>query len=135
MTSPSPTSFSYRPYIESALATPGGHLSIGRGGFTLSYGEGARLSGYDLETVRAECVAAGLPVIDSLGVPLDAVLHLAVAGPMIAVGRDPDPAPWHALSFASLSAVAAAYAAAGAEVWNLPGIPSDPNPAAEGSAP
>ena len=135
MTSPSPTSFNYRPYIESALATPGGHLSIGRGGFTLYYGEGARLSGYELETVKAECIAAGLPVIDSLCVPFDAVLHLAVAGPMIAVGRDPDPEPWHALSFASLSAVAAAFAAAGAEVWNLPEIAKCAEPAAEGRAP
>ena len=133
MTNHSSAGFSYRPYIESALATPGGHLSIGRGGFTLYYGEGARLSGYDLETVKAECIAAGLPVIDSLGVPFDAVLHLAVAGPMIAVGRDPDPAPWHALSFASLSAVAAAYAANGAEVWNLPGIGSCAEPASERS--
>lgn len=135
MTSPSPATFSYQPYIESALTTPGGHLSIGRGGFTLHYGEGARLSGYDLDTVKAECIAAGLPVIDSLAVPFDAVLHLAVAGPMIAVGRDPDPAPWHALSFASLSAVAAAYAAAGAEVWNLPEVATASEPATAGRAP
>lgn len=134
MTSPSPPSFSYRPYIDSALRTPGGHLSIGRGGFTLYHSEGARLSGYDLEPVKAACIAAGLPVIDSLCVPFDAVLHLAVAGPMIAVGRDPDPAPWRALSFASLSAVAADYAAAGAEVWNLQGIANRPIPASEGSA-
>ncbi|RWJ00041.1 hypothetical protein [Mesorhizobium sp.] len=134
MTSPSSTRFSYGPYIDSALRTPGGHLSIGRGGFTLHYGEGARLSGYDLEMVKAECIAAGLPVIDSLAVPFDAMLHLAVAGPMIAVGRDPDPAPWHALSFASLSAVAAAYAAAGAEVWNLPELAVPSAPATAGRA-
>ncbi|MEO5322850.1 hypothetical protein PV773_05950 [Mesorhizobium sp. CC13] len=135
MTRPSPTSFNYRPYIDSALRTPGGHLSIGRGGFTLHYGEGARLSDYELQTVKAECIAAGLPVIDSLAVPFDAALHLAVAGPMIAVGRDPDPAPWHALSFASVSAVAAAYAAAGAEVWNLPEIATPSGPATAGRAP
>tara|TARA_R110000787_G_scaffold51907_8_gene122609 strand:+ start:997 stop:1182 length:186 start_codon:yes stop_codon:yes gene_type:complete len=44
---------------------------------------------------------------------------LSASGPMIAVGREPDPQPWHALSFAPLSEVARAYAAAGAEVCNL----------------
>jgi len=41
---------------------------------------------------------------------------------MIAVGRDPDPEPWHSLSFGSLQAIARTYADAGAEVWNVPGI-------------
>src|SRR3954469_7750726 len=46
-------SMSYAAEIARALATPGGHLSIGRGGFTLHYGN-ARLSGYDCETIKAE---------------------------------------------------------------------------------
>lgn len=45
------------------------------------------LSGYEIETVKAECIAAGLPVIDGLGVPLEAVVNIAVAGPMVAAGR------------------------------------------------
>lgn len=36
----------YSADIAAALATPGGHLSIGRGGFTLHYRNGAMLSGY-----------------------------------------------------------------------------------------
>ena len=32
--------------IAHAMATPGGHLAIGRGGFTLHY-KNSRLSGYD----------------------------------------------------------------------------------------
>ena len=42
-----PTLQDYDDYIASALRTEGGHLSIGRGGFTLYYARGARLSGYD----------------------------------------------------------------------------------------
>ncbi len=47
--------------IARALATPGGHLSIGRGGFTLHY-ENARLGGCDCETIKA---AASRPVCRS----------------------------------------------------------------------
>ena len=65
---------------------------------------------------------------------------LAVEGPMIAVGKAPDPRPWHFLShapaasrkcsafrcaarFGELAHVAALYHAAGAEVLNVPGVP------------
>jgi hypothetical protein len=60
----------YSAEITRALATPGGHLSIGRGGFTLHY-DNARLEGYDCDAVKAEAIAAGLPVIDSRPVPFD----------------------------------------------------------------
>jgi hypothetical protein len=109
----------YDAYIARALATDGGHLSIGRGGFSLYFGRGAHLSGYDCETVKAACIAAGLPVIDSRGVEFAAVARLAIDGPMIAVGEPPSPPPYHALAYAPLSVVAAAYRAAGAEVVNL----------------
>ena len=122
MTTHHPSPSRYKPDIDAALNTVGGHLSIGRGGFTLHFGNGARLSGYDIEPIKAECIAAGLPVIDSLAAPFDAVAELAIGGPMIAVGRDPDPEPWHSLSFGSLQAIARNYADAGAEVWNVPGI-------------
>lgn len=124
MTNDQPEKYSYKSNIDNALKTPGGHLSIGRGGFTLHYGQGARLLGYDIEPIKAECIAAGLPVIDSLSVPFSAVADLAIRGPMVAVGREPDPQPWHSLSFASLQSIALAYAEAGAEVWNMPGIPA-----------
>lgn len=64
------------------------------------------------------------PVIDSLCVGFEHVADLAIRGPMVAVGRDPDPQPWGALSFAPLQHVAAAYAAAGARIWNMPEIES-----------
>ena len=54
----------YADYLARAVATPGGHLSIGRGGFILHF-EHSRLSGYDCETNKAAAVAAGFPVIDS----------------------------------------------------------------------
>jgi hypothetical protein len=111
----------YDAYIVRALATAGGHLSIGRGGFSLHFGRGAHLSGYECETVKAACIAAGLPVIDSREVEFAAAARLAINGPMIAVGEPPSPPPYHALAYAPLSLVAAAYRAAGADVVNLDG--------------
>ena len=111
-------SYDYGDAIAKALATQGGHLFIGRGGFSLHY-ENGWLSGYDCETVKAAAIAAGLPVIDSRKVDLGKVAELAIRGPMIAVGRPADPPPWNALSYAPLVAVAEAYARAGADVCNL----------------
>lgn len=113
------TTGEYDAYIARALATAGGHLAIGRGGFSLYFDRGAHLSGYDCETVKAACVAAGLPVIDSRMLDFAAVARLAIKGPMIAVGEAPSSPPYHALSFAPLAVVAAAYRSAGAEVWNV----------------
>jgi hypothetical protein len=106
--------------IGRALQTEGGHLSIGRGGFSLYFDRGATLSGYDCGPIKAACIARGLPVIDSREVAFDVVFQLAVRGPMIAVGRPPDPAPWHAFASAPLQVVAESYRIAGAEVFNLP---------------
>ena len=103
-------------YIASALTAKGGYLRIGCGGFGLYFADGASLHGYDCDTIKAECVAAGLPVIDSREAPFEKVA-------MVAVGRAPDPKPYHALSFAPLSYVAEAYRSIGAEVINLPHDP------------
>lgn len=108
----------YATYIESAKQTAGGHLHIGRGGFTLHFGS-SRLSGYDCERIKTLCVTAGLPVIDSRQAPIDLVAKLAVTGPMIAVNTEADPHPWHAFAYAPLGAVAAAYRHAGAELFNI----------------
>src|SRR5579859_995204 len=113
----------YSAKIAKALATPGGHLSIGRGGWTLcyagDYGGIARLSWYNPDGIKPLAIAAGLPVIDSRCASIESVARLAISGPMIAVGQQPDPQPWHAFSHAPLIAVARAYAAEGAEVYNL----------------
>ena len=111
--------------IAKALATEGGHLSIGRGGFILWYGDGCRLLGYDSEPIKAACIEAGLPVIDSRGVAFDAVARLAIRGPMVSVGAPPDPPPYGPFNYAPLAAVALAYRAAGAEVVNLPETAAD----------
>jgi hypothetical protein len=110
----------YRDYIREALVTEGGHLAIGRGGFTLYFARGAYLSGHDCETIKTACIAAGLPVIDSRALPFEVVCNLAVRGPMVAVGELASPPPWGAFSYAPIAAVADAYRAAGAEVWNIP---------------
>ena len=109
----------YDAYIARALATEGGHLSIGRGGATLHF-ERSRLSGCAEDVMKAAAIAAGLPVIDSRNVPFETAWALAVRGPMIAVGEAPSPPPCHALSYAPLAFVAEAYRAAGAEVFNIP---------------
>ena len=75
-----PAQRDYEDYIVSALRTEGGHLSIGRGGFTLYYARGATLSGYDCESIKACCIAAGVPVIDSRMVAFEDVVRLAVSG-------------------------------------------------------
>jgi hypothetical protein len=105
--------------IARALATPGGHLSVGRGAAVLHY-DNARLEIYDCETVKQAAIAAGLPVIDSRRIPFELAAKLAVKGPMIAVNRSPSPRPWHGFSYAPLAVVAAAYRRAGAEVFNIP---------------
>jgi hypothetical protein len=117
--SDNPTLRDYDEYITSALGTEGGHLSVGRGGFTLYFASGARLSGYDCESVKACCIAAGLPVIDSRMVAFEDVVRLAVSGPMPAVGEEASWPPYHALSYAPLAVLANAYQAAGAEVFNI----------------
>jgi hypothetical protein len=129
------TTADYSADIAAALATEGGHLSIGRGGFTLHYCSGAMLSGYGCEEIKTQSTAAGLPVIDSRYVDFHAVLQLTLGGPLVAVGREPEPAPWHGLSYAPLRAVAAGYAAAGAEVRNIPGAETMAPPARRRAGP
>jgi hypothetical protein len=108
----------YATEIARALATPGGHLSIGRGGATLYFGN-SRLQTYDCDAIKDAAITAGLPVIDSRNAPFDLVAKLAVQGPMVAVNTDPSPRPWHGFSYAPLAAVATAYRRAGAEVFNI----------------
>lgn len=105
--------------IARALATPAGHLNIGRGGYTLHY-DHTRLSGYDDAVIKPASIAAGLPVIDSRPVPFEIAAKLVIRGPMIAVNRAPDPPPWHAFAHAPLETVAAVYRKAGANVFNIP---------------
>ena len=105
--------------IRQALATEGGHLFIGGGGWQLHFGQGATLRGYDLPRMKARCIDAGLPVIDVLHGPHRLCLPFPSWPPMVAVGRPPDPQPWTSCSCVPLAHAAAFYRAAGAEVLNL----------------
>lgn len=120
--------------IERALATEGGHLLIGHGSYTIYHAQGW-LSGCCPDTVKRMCLAAGLPVIDARRVPFDAIGHspilrrnvgeadtarIAISGTMVAVGREPSPEPYTALSCPPLATVASLYQAAGADVRNIP---------------
>jgi hypothetical protein len=109
----------YDTYISRALATEGGHLAIGRGGFTLWFGRGASVSGYDLEPIKNICIAAGLPVIDSSAFDFGIVARLGINGPLVAVSEPALPPPYHAFSYAPLNVVAESYREVGAMVWNL----------------
>ena len=73
------------------------------------YARGARLGGYDCERVKACCVVAGLPVIDSGMVAFEDVVRLAVSRPMPAVGEASNSLPYHALSDVPLTVLANAY--------------------------
>ena len=80
---------------------------------------------YGCEQVKACCIAAGLPVIDSRLVAFEDVVRLAVRGPMAAVGEEASPPPYHALSYTPLAVLANAYRAAGAEVFKI-SVPAGP---------
>jgi hypothetical protein len=113
-----PPAGEYDEVIAQALATEGGHLAIGRGGYTIWFARGSRQPGYDCETIKAAAIAAGLPVIDSRRVAFDIVARLAMSGPMIAVGEPASLPPYGAFAYAPLAYVAQAYREAGAEVFN-----------------
>lgn len=71
--------------------------------------------------MKAKCIAAGLPVIDTREADRAMMAKAFICGPMIAVGEPASPPPWHALAYAPLEHVAASYAAAGADIHNIPG--------------
>lgn len=110
-------------YVRQALAVEGGHLFFGPNGAVLHFAPGARARGFPYEAIKAACLAAGLPVIDCRAVPFRPLYAVVVEGPMVAVGKPPDPRPWHSLSDVPLAHVAALYHAAGAAVSNVPGVP------------
>jgi hypothetical protein len=106
--------------IKKAKQIKGGHLRVGRHGYTLHINDGHRLSGYDIDRVKQLCIEAGLPVIDSRCLSFDVMADLAVNGPMVAVGSAPRFVICRALSYVSLQEWVAAYRAAGAEIHNMP---------------
>ena len=112
--------------IDKAKETTGGHLTVGRGGFTLHFGEGSTLSGYDIDRMKTLCIDAGLPVIDSRCVDFEQVAELAISGPMVAVGSAPRFLFSRAFSYVSLAEWVASYRTAGAEIHNMPEVSDEP---------
>ena len=106
--------------LRQTLRTTGGHLSIGRGGYSLHYAKGCALSGYGCDAIKHACIDVGVPVIDSRNVSLEVVCKIAIHGPMIAVGEEPGFFLHRMYSTESLAVVAAEYRAAGAEIFNIP---------------
>ncbi len=109
--------------ISSALAFADGHLFVDEGGYTLCDKCGGSLSGYDIEPVKAACIAAGLPVIDGRGLGIEVAVRLAHDdSPSTAPGDPPDALPWYGWAHGPLRTLAALYHAAGAEVANMPDV-------------
>lgn len=94
----------------------GGHLSYGRGGYTLSMGGGGSLSGYGESGTVAACIHLGIPFIDTRTIP-DSKIGKTISLPMIS--SKPDAAPWGSMSYAPLEVVAAAYESLGAKLHNI----------------
>jgi hypothetical protein len=57
----------YGHHMREARTTEGGHLALGRGGFTLYFARGACPSGRGCEAIKTACIAAAVPVIESRG--------------------------------------------------------------------
>jgi len=106
--------------IDQALQVTGGHLMIGRHGYTLYFGCGQTLSGYGPENIKRMAIETGLPVIDTRGVEYDALCAVVITGPMIAVGAEPEAFLCQALSTEALPVAAGRYRAIGAELHNIP---------------
>ena len=106
-------------YITQALAVSGGHLAIGRGGYTLHFKRGATNSGYDIDEMKARCLARGLPVIDTRDIPFAILAVEVVRIQLVAVGEEYDPEPWGSLDKAPLVARARRYRDLGGSVFNV----------------
>ena len=105
--------------IRKTIATSGAYVSTGMGGTTIHYGRGCSLSSHSrLEHFPAAeiLVEIGLPLVDTRPV---ANKWRLIDLPLVAVGHDPDPAPWSSMSYAPLDEYAARARALGAVVVNL----------------
>jgi hypothetical protein len=116
----------HQEYIQRALHTEGGHLSIGRYGATLHYDCGCRISGLWDEEILPLALAAGLPVLDNRPMPIEDVIRVVIGGPLVAVGEPADDLSedgcYHSLNRAPLVYVARLYKEHGGFVANVPGL-------------
>lgn len=118
--------------LREALAG-GGHLAIGRGGWTLHVSDNRRVEHYGgitAPTPRA-CLLLGIPVLDSTTVPDNRHVDL-IRLPMVGIQRT-STRPWGSLSFAPFGYVAARQVALGATLY-VPDGWTDPDYLAEQSA-
>jgi hypothetical protein len=122
-----PSEIDHTKLIQQALSVAGGHLFIGRGGYSLHYADGSKLSGYDSLSIKAKCLAAGLTIIDSTTAELNMVYSVLRGPTVVAVGSAPDAEPYNSLSKIPLDFVVNAWRSAGAKIYNHP----QPSPAQE----
>ena len=109
--------------IRKTLANTGTYISTGIGGTTIHYARGCTLSSYSpLEdfAVAQVLVEIGVPLIDTRPVVNK---YRLIGLPLVAIGHDPDPAPWTGFSYAPLCVYAARAAQLGARTLNI--VPAD----------
>lgn len=92
-------------------------MTIGRGGWSVHCPTWSLQGDGDSEPYATICRRLGVPVVDSRAAPIDRVARASISGPMPAIGRKPDPAPWRSFDYAPLSAYLAVWREAGAKVW------------------
>lgn len=98
----------------------GGYVKVAvTGSVSVTYDCGCHLSGGDRHYVDAARIM-GIPIIDASAVRDDTTVGQIISLPMVAVGCEPDPAPYRSMSFAPLSYVANEYRKLGARVENVP---------------
>ena len=105
--------------IRRTLESSNAYISAGRGG-TCIHAKNMTVSSYGslkhFATARV-LIALGVPFVDTN--PVEHPTRL-IGLPLVAVGRDADPAPWTSLSYAPLEAYLRGALLLGATVINLP---------------
>jgi hypothetical protein len=107
------------------IAREGGHLSYGRGGWTLHVGTLKSIQGYGglEQPIPLLAILLGVPVINTRTIP-DEVIDQVIAFPMARAGCQ-QYGPFTAWDYAPLAYVARLYQALGATLYNFPTVESN----------
>lgn len=103
-------------YIRDTLAN-GGHVTMGRGGFTLHISDNQTLSGYGDQFFNA-CIQAGIKGWDSRHCDFMDVARVVIGMPMVSISRRNNDGMPYSLSYTSFDTVARAYKKIGAKLYN-----------------
>lgn len=103
--------------LRSSLETEGSYATIGYGGTAHYYSANGHVSGIQEGGGHWKAIlACGIPTVDVR--PMVDAGNWTIRTPMIAVGKEPDPEPYHALSYAPRDVVFKEYKERGALIHN-----------------